>query len=267
MLKQSTSLDGYKHLLVYKKSDELLAGTTTFTSHFPRVISRLIEQMDSSARSVKANIVEGWKRNATHEYYTFLGYAIASNAELLEDYLDICLGRYEEKGIKGIERGEKGKTDIPISSLSHSKPFAPVSPFAPRKPISATPPLGSSRPFPPFSSPSSAKEWLEKLRFYPLDVTLPASVQLYLRCKEIDMLLQKLQESLLERMKEKKTLSEPDRMRLVREEKKKKEDEAERWQKEEMARMNLVVTAHGLKKKDEAERLGLVWWYYGDPEK
>ena len=107
MLKQSNSLDGYKHLLVYKKAEELLGETTKFTSGFPRIISRLIEQMDSSARSTKANIVEGWKRNATYEYYQFLGYSVASNEELMEDYLDICLGRYEEKGIQGV-KGRNG---------------------------------------------------------------------------------------------------------------------------------------------------------------
>ena len=109
MLKQSKSPDGYKYLLVYKKAEELVAETLSYTATFPKDKTGigLADQMDRSARSVKANIVEGWKRNATHEYYTFLGYSIASNAELLEDYLDICLGRYEEKGIKG-EKGRKG---------------------------------------------------------------------------------------------------------------------------------------------------------------
>jgi hypothetical protein len=45
--------------------------------------------MNRSARSTKQNITEGWKRNSTSEYYEFLGYSIASNAELEEDCDDI----------------------------------------------------------------------------------------------------------------------------------------------------------------------------------
>ena len=163
MLKQSKSPDGYKHLLVYKKAEELLAETTAYTATFPRILSRLIEQMDSSARSTKANIVEGWRRNATYEYYQFLGYSVASNEELLEDYLDICLGRYESKGLKGA----KGRNGEQIE-----------------------------------------KAEVESLRFYPLDSRLPPSVQGYLRAKELNMLLDKLQASLQTRMEDTKTLSE-----------------------------------------------------------
>ena len=157
MLKQAKSPDGYKHLLVYKKAEELLAETLNFTATFPyeKTVNDLEDQMNRSARSVKANIVEGWKRNATHEYYTFLGYSVASNAELLEDYLDICLGRYEAKGIKGVN-GINGK--------------------------------------------QMSREELESFRFYPLDSRLPLSVQLYLRAKELNMLLDKLQVSLVERI-------------------------------------------------------------------
>ncbi|MDO8521168.1 MAG: four helix bundle protein [bacterium] len=246
MLKQSNSPDGYKHLLVYKKAEELLAETTKFTSEFPRIISRLIEQMDSSARSTKANIVEGWKRNATYEYYTFLGYSIASNAELFEDYLDICLGRYEAKGIKGVN-GTNGETEEKGSKGEMGEKG--------EMGVRGTKGVEETR------------QWLETLRFYPLDTTLPLSVQLYLRAKELNMLLEKLQQSLLERMQEKKTLSEPDRMRLVREEKKKKGDEAEAWTKGEWERLGIVQTPRGVKKKEEAERLGLAWWNYGEPEK
>ncbi len=79
MLKQSKSPDGYRHLLVYKKANELLSETLNFTATFPRekTINDLEDQMNPvrsregsqrasasngvnrSARSVKANIVEG----------------------------------------------------------------------------------------------------------------------------------------------------------------------------------------------------------------
>ncbi len=46
--------------------------------------------MNSSARSGKRNIEEGFKRATTKEYISFLGFSIASLAELRGDYED-CL--------------------------------------------------------------------------------------------------------------------------------------------------------------------------------
>lgn len=242
MLKQSKSPDGYKYLLVYKKAEELLTETLNFTATFPheKTINDLEDQMNRSARSVKANIVEGWKRNATHEYYTFLGYSVASNAELLEDYLDICLGRYEAKGVRGAIKGENGQSRYEAKGIKGEKGI---------------------------NGGATTREKLESLRFYPLPTHLPLCVQGYLRAKELNMLLEKLQASLLERMQEKKTLSESDRMRLIREEEKKKTDEAEEWTKSEWKRLGLVQTLRGAKKQEEAEKLCLVWWHYGEPEK
>lgn len=131
MLKQSQNPEGYRNLLVYKKTDTLLADTLSFTSHFPysKTISALADQMNRSARSVKQNIVEGWKRNSTREYYDFLGFAIASNAELQEDYRDICSGKYAEKGEKGKtgERGVHGTQNTDIDALK----FYPLDPSLP----------------------------------------------------------------------------------------------------------------------------------------
>jgi four helix bundle protein len=109
MLKQSQKPEGYRELLVYKKADILLSDTLSFTSHFPhlKTLYALADQMNRSARSVKQNIVEGWKRNSTREYYEFLGFSIGSNAELMEDFRDVCSGKYEEKGEMG-RTGERG---------------------------------------------------------------------------------------------------------------------------------------------------------------
>ena len=43
---------------------------------------------------------------------------------------------------------------------------------------------------------------VEKLPFYPLDSHLPLLIQLKLRCKELNFLIQKLQKSLMERMEQ-----------------------------------------------------------------
>lgn len=161
MIKQTRDSYGYKKLLVYKKADELQSETSLLTAPFPpfRTLLSLADQMVRSARSTKQNIVEGWKRNSTSEYYTFLGYSIASNAELEEDCNDIIAGKYQE--LMG-KKGEMGE--------------------------------------------------IEKLRFYPLDSHLPPIVQLKLRCKEVNLLLDRLQKSLIEKMEQNHTLSTQDRM-------------------------------------------------------
>ena len=114
-LKQSSSPYGYKSLLVYKKAEELQQACAELTRHFPpfshssssKTLSALADQMDRSARSVKQNIVEGWKRNSTKEYHQFLGFSLGANAELEEDCNDIIKGVYAEMGLKG-EMGEMG---------------------------------------------------------------------------------------------------------------------------------------------------------------
>ncbi|MEK7109322.1 MAG: four helix bundle protein [Patescibacteria group bacterium] len=104
---------GYKDLLVYKKADAMQAACAALTSRFPRskTLYSLADQMDRSARSVKQNVVEGWKRNSTKEYYEFLGFSLGANAELEEDCNDIVKGIYKgiewEKGDKR-EKGENG---------------------------------------------------------------------------------------------------------------------------------------------------------------
>jgi four helix bundle protein len=169
MIKPIRNSYGYRNLLVYKKAEELQLELSKFVSHFPhsKTLLALSDQMERSARSTKQNIIEGWKRNSTNEYYQFLGYAVASNAELEADFTDICIGIYESKGIgKGKKWGEW------------------------------------------------EEEKIESIPFYPLDPLLPLPLQLKLRAKEINFLLDKLQNSLLEKMKTEKTLASADRFRI-----------------------------------------------------
>ena|SRR3989338_3434475 len=162
-LRVSENPYGYRELLVYKKAEEMQKACAEFTNGFVegakrekgggglKTILALQDQMDRSARSVKQNIVEGWKRNGTQEYHQFLGFSLGANAELEEDCNDIVKGFY-----KGIEREKGEKWEI---------------------------------------------QEVEKLPFYPLNSRLPLLVQLKLRCKELNFLLQKLQQSLSEKMK------------------------------------------------------------------
>lgn len=134
MLKVSRDPYGFKNLLAYKKAEELQKECSLFASHFPKfsnpsslhpdshsnsqplnphagsqpfnshsspsvplkTLFALADQMNRSARSVKQNIVEGWKRNSTKEYYDFLGFSIGACAELEEDCNDIWKGIYPE---------------------------------------------------------------------------------------------------------------------------------------------------------------------------
>lgn len=107
---------GYRKLLVYEKAEILQKACAEFTSRFPRLppytLSALADQMDRSARSVKQNIVEGWKRNSTKEYYDFLGFSLGANAELEEGCNDIIKGMY--RGLKGEEMGIEKVEKLPF---------------------------------------------------------------------------------------------------------------------------------------------------------
>lgn len=186
--------EGYKQLLAYKKAVGVQEMTLKLTNLFPRTKNMLSlkDQMDRSARSGTKNIIEGWKRNTTGEYFHFLGYSIGSVEELKDDCADIAKGLYRElMGVRGL-MGSR---------------LTPLTPFE-----------------------------LESLRFYPLDETLPSIVQLYLKCKELLMLLNKLQQSLDLKMDSEMTKSVHSRSR-------------ERFQK----------TKHGQDQlKTEISNLGLV---------
>ncbi|MCX8014467.1 MAG: four helix bundle protein [candidate division WOR-3 bacterium] len=80
--------EGYKELLVYKRADELRSFIFNITENFPLSEKRRKEHMRDSARSVKQNIVEGWKRETTKQYVEFLSFSFGSLGELKEDSED-----------------------------------------------------------------------------------------------------------------------------------------------------------------------------------
>jgi len=195
-LRQSQSPYGYQKLLVYRKAEELQQECVRFTATFPRekTLIALADQMDRSARSVKQNIVEGWKRNSTREYYDFLGFSLGANAELEEDCNDLINEVYEEKGLKGI-MGEKGQTLTEV----------------------------------------------ERLRFYPLDTHLPLLIQLKLRGKELNLLLEKLQASLAEKMVDEGRLAPADQLAGRR----KRRGAEDQWFAKQLEEQNLVRLPNG----------------------
>ncbi len=213
MLKQSQNPYGYRNLLVFKKSEELLDECLKLTRLFPytKTLYDLADQMNRSARSEKQNICEGWKRNMPHEYYQFLGYAVASNAELEEDCTDIWNGYYKElMGVRGImgeyvERGE-GKKGV----------------------------MGERGERGVRGEKGIRRLEIEKLKFYPLDKNLPPIVQLKLRAKEVNFLLHRLQEGLAAKMRDEHALPARDRFAVAR----KQEQAADEWLKEETRKIS-----------------------------
>lgn len=100
---------GYKALLTFKQSEEIEELINDIARSYPlyplvppikegklretrgneRVLNRALsdrfDHMLRSARSVKSNIAEGYARVGLNEYIKFLGFALASLIELLED--------------------------------------------------------------------------------------------------------------------------------------------------------------------------------------
>ena len=199
MIKPSRKPYGYRDLLVYKKAEQLQLRCAELTHQFPRTktLIALADQMDRSARSTKQNIVEGWKRNSTKEYYEFLGFSIGANTELEEDCDDICKGIYPElMGIMGVmgERGVKGLQEMGGKGGRGE--------------------MGKI-------------EDIEQLKFYPIDPNLPPVVQLKLQCKELNFLFDKLQKSLLAKMESEHSLPQRDKFQLHEHQARKEQDAEE----------------------------------------
>lgn len=227
MLKPYKDPYGYKKLLAYQKAEQLQLACAEVTREFPKIktLMSLADQMDRSARSGKQNIVEGWRRNTTKEYYDFLGFSIGAIAELEEDCDDIWKGIYPDlMGLKGImgkmgcEREEvkgeemesvEGDTDRIMGEIGYKREKGLGGEMG--NPLSPLNPLNS-----PFD--------IEKLKFYPLDENLPPVVKLKLRCKELNFILHRLQESLLSKMQQEKTLPIKDKQKIITMQK--KEDDA-----------------------------------------
>ena len=104
---------GYKALRTYQQADEIYILTKDFCIKYldPIKDRRLKEQMESCGRSIKQNIAEGHGRGSTRANLEFLGFAMGSLTELLEDYFDL------EKDIKrGLRRTRKDKEELRILS-------------------------------------------------------------------------------------------------------------------------------------------------------
>lgn len=112
--------DGYSDLLVYKRTVELQDFIYRITNNFPYKESRRRIHMRDSARSVKQNIVEGWKRETTQQYIDFLSFSFGSLGELKEDGKDcIKLGILDQQNFQELMR-RCGEIDYLMGRLKNS---------------------------------------------------------------------------------------------------------------------------------------------------
>ena len=85
---------GYKALIVWKKSMELVKFVYGVTDSLPKSEQFiLVAQMLRAAISIPSNIAEGWSRNRKFEFIRYFEIAYASAAEL-ETQILICKDRY-----------------------------------------------------------------------------------------------------------------------------------------------------------------------------
>jgi four helix bundle protein len=82
---------GYKKLVVYQKSKELVLSIYKLTAKYPKSETySLVDQMRRSAVSVPANLIEGYSKESSAEFARFLTISIGSLTEL-EFYIEISL--------------------------------------------------------------------------------------------------------------------------------------------------------------------------------
>lgn len=88
-MQTANNLTGYKKLIVYQKTKDLVLKTYNITNSFPQSESfGLTSQIRRAAVSVLANIVEGYAKESSAEFYRFLTISIGSLTEL-EVHLDL----------------------------------------------------------------------------------------------------------------------------------------------------------------------------------
>ena len=88
---QELPISGYKKLMVYQKSKELVLIIYKLTAKYPKSETySLVDQMRRSAVSVPANLIEGYSKESSAEFARFLTISIGSLAEL-EFYIELSL--------------------------------------------------------------------------------------------------------------------------------------------------------------------------------
>lgn len=108
--RQSPKGKAYQHSALYRNAVILRLLIKKFSDGLdPKKHHRLISQLNSSGRSIVANIREGYVRPTTAEYSTFLGYSHGSLEEIRGDIIDA-----KDDGLL-LSRPDSSLKDIDIS--------------------------------------------------------------------------------------------------------------------------------------------------------
>ena len=189
-IKPSRSPYGYRELLVYQKADSLQSHCTSLTSHFSHS-KTFIALADQMNRSARST-----KQNITE------GWKRNSTKEYYE-FLGYAVASNVEL--------EEDATDI---CKGHYQELMGV--------MGVMGVIGENgKTISPLD--------LESVPFYPLDPLLPPVVQLKLRAKELNFLLEKLQKSLVKKMSIENTLSTTERIKIYDD----RERDFDHWLKKE----------------------------------
>src|SRR3989344_8554459 len=81
----SNTSNGYIFLVAWANAQLLRVMVVKFTKNLPKSYYRLKNQLDDAARSVIANIEEGFARPTTKQYLEYLGFSHASLIEVRGD--------------------------------------------------------------------------------------------------------------------------------------------------------------------------------------
>lgn len=101
---KENTLTGFRKLIVYQKSKNLVLLIYKVTKTFPKEeLFGLVSQMRRASVSITANVVEGYSKNSSKEYNRYLTISIGSITEL-EFLLEISkeLGFIESKTFDNI---------------------------------------------------------------------------------------------------------------------------------------------------------------------
>ncbi len=76
-------MQGYRDLVAWKKSMELITEVYSVTKSFPKdELYGLVGQLRRAAVSIPSNLAEGYGRNSPNELHQFIGHARGSLAEV-----------------------------------------------------------------------------------------------------------------------------------------------------------------------------------------
>ncbi len=109
---------GYRDLVVWQKSMELVADVYRATESFPKYeLYGLVNQLRRAAVSIPSNVAEGQARNSKKEFHQFVGHARGSLAEVETQIELACRLGYLSRGVASKLLDEAGHIGRMLTGL------------------------------------------------------------------------------------------------------------------------------------------------------